>query len=261
MTTLPMFGDIDLSATIRCAACGYDNSVSISSGMYCLDVDACAERGGLKVPEIDTREMHKQRKTGAVSFHAPFNPAGERDTLVIERVSSRVADDTCKAFHYSGQCNGTNVSYGFWDEGVYHGIIAFLPPNVATPGVPRFFERLVNGDEGTGWELSRIALSPQAERRYPTTRYMSMACALVAQDFPGISVLFSYADSAQGHEGTVYKAASWIQIDGGGSKSVWMNGRAVLVTLAAATRARWMLCALRAGTKFNCQTSIVLSSR
>lgn len=246
MQQISMFDETaDMSATGVCAWCGYQQDIALMTGMVCADVEMCAERRGVSAPTAIQDDSHKHRLTGAMSFHAPF-VADEKHGLKVARVPSRVANDTCRAYHYSGQCTATNVSYGFWEDGKYQGIIAFLPPNVASPSVAAYFERLVNAKPGTGYELSRIALVPQAERRNPTTRYMSLACAAAARDFPEVSILYSYADPAYGHDGTLYRAASWIPIDAGGSASVWKRGASILHTRTSTGATRRLASRMRA---------------
>lgn len=44
----------------------------------------------------------------------------------------------------------------------------------------------------------------------PRTYFMSKAISILKQHFPQIKALVTYADQTEGHDGTVYKANSWI---------------------------------------------------
>ena len=68
---------------------------------------------------------------------------------------------------------------------------------------------LVGGIEGDVWELSRL-WAPDGHEKNLLTRAMSVSIKRLKQIEPGIIALVSYADPNAGHEGGVYRAASWV---------------------------------------------------
>lgn len=46
----------------------------------------------------------------------------------------------------------------------------------------------------------------------PRTFFMSKAISILKQNFPKIKCLVTYADQTEGHDGTVYKANSWVLV-------------------------------------------------
>jgi hypothetical protein len=58
-----------------------------------------------------------------------------------------------------------------------------------------------------GAELIRIALT---NRDTPVSRILSISVKLLKKHCPGLRLLISFADPAQGHHGGVYQAAGWV---------------------------------------------------
>ena len=57
-------------------------------------------------------------------------------------------------------------------------------------------------------ELVRVALSPG--RHVPTSRPLGYSLRLLSRMNPGLRLVVSFADPAQGHVGTLYQATNWI---------------------------------------------------
>jgi len=124
--------------------------------------------------------------------------------IVIRETNPNVGKRACQDWHYTG-CLPPNESliYGFWRGPIFDGIIAFRELN--SPAVNVHWEKIIGG---RSIEISRIALRPQSDRP-PTTQYIAMAMSKLRmlQVYEGV---YSYADAIYGHEGTVYKAASFL---------------------------------------------------
>jgi len=59
------------------------------------------------------------------------------------------------------------------------------------------------------WELTRL-WAPDGHERNLLTKAISAACKEFRQRRPNVDALISYADPNAGHEGFVYRAASWM---------------------------------------------------
>lgn len=58
-------------------------------------------------------------------------------------------------------------------------------------------------------ELVRVALTDHIT---PVTRIVSIALKILKRDMPGIEMVVSHADPAQGHVGGIYQAGNWIYV-------------------------------------------------
>lgn len=119
--------------------------------------------------------------------------------LTTQAVGQRACDD----WHYSGQLPPRDMVIGFWRGDVFDGIISFRHLN--PPPVMKYWRNVLGGE---AVELSRMAFRPQKQRP-PTTKYISMALRQLKQmgEWEGV---YSYADAARGHKGTVYRAANFL---------------------------------------------------
>lgn len=145
--------------------------------------------------------------------------------LVMSEVSNAVGASACAEWHYSKTIPPKlDVCYGFHRGGVFDGIIAFRSVN--PPPVVKYWNALVGGP---ATELCRMALRPQSERP-ATTKYISMALRGLWEGglWEGV---YSYADAQEGHNGTVYLAASFLyagKAERGVAGYAHDNGRVIL---------------------------------
>ena len=143
--------------------------------------------------------------------------------LAIQPLSYQGAQEACAEYHYSGKAFG-NIRFGIWYDGRFDGAILFGDSNQMIWIAEWWNTRL-----GKSAELTRIALRPQVEREYPTTQALSLAVRAMRKR-GGLDSLWTYADGEQGHDGTVYRAASWLpcgQSDRVGFNRYWRNGKPI----------------------------------
>ena len=140
--------------------------------------------------------------------------SGKNNKYTIVRIRSEVADDFLKVYHYLGGLRPGLICYGLFVEGVLSGVACFGVPASQYVGVS-----LVGKDNSKrAWELARFALIPDLEKN-SASQFMSRVLTTFQVDFPEIWFIVSYADSAQGHEGTIYVAAG-AKLMGSGSKEI-----------------------------------------
>lgn len=60
-------------------------------------------------------------------------------------------------------------------------------------------------------ELTRFCIHPDYQKKNFASWFMSKSTKLFAQKHKDIKKLVSFADTTQGHVGTIYKAANWIE--------------------------------------------------
>ncbi|MFC4080916.1 Mom family adenine methylcarbamoylation protein [Amycolatopsis samaneae] len=105
-------------------------------------------------------------------------------------------------WHYSEKMPVSKIApFGVWEHGEFIGVIIFGRSATARLGNPY----------GLGQtecvELLRIALG---DHEHPVTQMLTVALRQLRAACPGLRLIVSYADTAQGHHGGVYQAGSWI---------------------------------------------------
>ena len=73
----------------------------------------------------------------------------------------------------------------------------------------RFAARVLLGRNGDVWELTRL-WAPDGHEKNLLTWAISRAVRALRRDEPTVEAIVSYADPNVGHEGFVYRAASWV---------------------------------------------------
>lgn len=93
------------------------------------------------------------------------------------------------------------VSFGVWEDSAFRGAVIFArgaSTNLLKPYGLKTTE---------GAELVRVALQ---KHDAPVSRILSIAVRLLKKHCPGLRLLVSFADPAQGHVGGIYQASNWI---------------------------------------------------
>lgn len=104
-------------------------------------------------------------------------------------------------WHYSRRMPSSKLAkLGVWERGRFVGVVVF--GKGATPMLARPFGlRQVEVAE-----LVRVALRDHGT---PTSRIITIATKMLHRAQPGLRLLVSFADTAQGHHGGIYQAAGW----------------------------------------------------
>lgn len=114
----------------------------------------------------------------------------------------KAARFACEKWHYSGRLpSGKLMIVGVWEAGEYVGAV--------------IFGRGANNNIGTRYglaqdqvcELVRVALR---DHFHPVSRIVSIALKMIRSEAPGLRLVVSYADPAQGHYGGIYQAMNWL---------------------------------------------------
>lgn len=122
--------------------------------------------------------------------------------LLLANCSFQAIKYSCMNYHYSKTVpTGKLVGIGVWEDDKFIGCVVF-GRGVGNAQIERYGIPLTSGAE-----LVRIALK---EHKTPVTRIVSIAIKELKKHSPGIRILVSYADSRQGHLGTIYQAGNWV---------------------------------------------------
>lgn len=122
--------------------------------------------------------------------------------LRVEFVAREAARFACVNWHYShAMPPGALVTIGAWEDDGYIGAVVFGRGASTNIGRPYGLE------QDQVCELVRVALRPH---RCATTEVVAAAIRRLRQHAPGLRLIVSYADPAQGHVGGIYQAMNWL---------------------------------------------------
>lgn len=142
-----------------------------------------------------------------------------RPRLTIQRCSTVEARTAVERWHYSRRMPAaTPHRYAVWEDGRCVGVVLF------GCGANRHLGRPFGLDQGEVLELVRVALSRQ--RAIATTRIVAACLKQLRLDCPAVRLVVSYADTAEGHVGVVYQAASFAYLGPSVASVVVVGGRA-----------------------------------
>lgn len=125
-------------------------------------------------------------------------------TLLVDWCDAKAARHACTTWHYS-KCMpvGRLAHLGVWENGSFIGAVIF------GRGANRNMGHAFNLAAGEIAELCRVALR---EHEAPVSQVVALAIAKLRHHAPGLRLLVSYADPAQGHSGGIYQALNWIYL-------------------------------------------------
>lgn len=139
--------------------------------------------------------------------------------LRLAFISRDVARRACEKWHYSHALpTGKNVFVGVWENEKFIGVVVF--GGGATPEIGSPFGLKRNEVA----ELVRVALD---KHETPVSRIVAIAIRILRGQSPGLRVLVSFADTAQGHHGGIYQACGWIYTGGESYHVYKVNGEVV----------------------------------
>ena len=141
--------------------------------------------------------------------------------LRIDFCSHEAAKYAVERWHYSKRMPSTYtkpVTMGVWEDGSFIGTVIYSMSSSKDLGRQYGFTQFER------CELIRVALRP--EHKNPVSRVISISIKMLKRQSPGICVIFSFADTAQGHHGGIYQAGGWRYLGKSAATSEYMiNGR------------------------------------
>lgn len=127
--------------------------------------------------------------------------------LHIDWATYGAAKYACENWHYSGCLPSSmqkRVAVGAWENGQFAGVVIF--GHGANPQIGSPYGLTIN----QCIELTRIALRPR--HATPVSRIVRLALGFLNKSQPGLRLVVSYADQAQGHHGGIYQAGNWVYV-------------------------------------------------
>ena len=140
--------------------------------------------------------------------------------LYFRRIGAKTAAFAYKQWHYLGDQDFlSQINFGAYFQQRLQGAISYGPPNATD--LKGYWNR---STQAKWYEIKRLVLSPSCPRN-SESRFISVTLRLLRKlgDVLGI---VTYADSAQGHTGIIYKAAGFKALGLTAPKSdYWVNGK------------------------------------
>lgn len=137
--------------------------------------------------------------------------------LYLDWCNAKAARFACENWHYSGvPPAGRVVRIGVWEFGIFVGCVIFGGGATRQLGWPYGLNQTQCA------ELQRVALR---QHKAPVSKILSIAVKMLKKQSPGIKMLVSYSDTAQGHHGGIYQAGNWIYTGPSSATSIICNGR------------------------------------
>ena len=123
--------------------------------------------------------------------------------LVFRRIDPAAAMVAYKRWHYLGDTPFiSQVNFGAYFEQTFQGAISYGPPNATD--LEGYFDRFT---QDGWWEIKRLCLSPICPKN-SESRFIAITSRLLKR-YCLVKGIVTYADDAQGHQGTIYKASGF----------------------------------------------------
>lgn len=137
--------------------------------------------------------------------------------LHLEWCSHEAAKYAVEHWHYSRRMPKSKLAkIGVWEHGVFIGVVMFGVG--ATPELCKPYG-LTNVQVA---ELVRVALN---RHDVSVSRILSVSLRILKRSMPGLRLIVSFADSAQGHHGGIYQASGWIFTGESVGRYIVTNGK------------------------------------
>jgi hypothetical protein len=125
-------------------------------------------------------------------------------SLILNWCSHEAAIYAVHHWHYSRSLPPPpHNRIGVWEDGQFIGCVLFA--RGATPELLKPYGLAITD----GCELVRIALT---RHQAPVSRIVAIALRLLVKRSPGMQLVISFADPAEGHYGGIYQALGWVYL-------------------------------------------------
>lgn len=137
----------------------------------------------------------------------------------VKRISCGVAKEYIRKNHYSHGChNGPSPCYGLFDNDNLIGVLMFATPCSENVRASIF------GSDYKDWvtELHRLHIMDCTPKNTESW-FISRCLKLLKKDKPEIRAVISFADSTEGHNGTIYQATNAYRLGTTGSAIFYID--------------------------------------
>lgn len=133
--------------------------------------------------------------------------------MILKPASHKAVKYAVMNWHYSKTVPQSGVAFSVFEGGAFCGVICFSNGsiNIQSP---------FNLKRGNVLELARVALNGKQSL---TSKAVGLALRLVRKKTPMADIVVSYADSYEGHIGTIYQATNWTFLGSNKTVAKWIN--------------------------------------
>lgn len=176
-------------------------------GLQLLCANCNAEKAYKQIPRpiVQSVRLNKPDKLVDFSF---------RD-IKMARTHENKFQEFLKTYHYAGVGRSWKAVYLAILNDVIIGVVKFATV------VRREVATSMDLSPSVVLELDRFCIHSEYQAKNLASFIMSRVIRLVKTDFPEIKTLVSFADSAQGHVGTIYKASNWKYVSRTGNSYIY----------------------------------------
>lgn len=139
------------------------------------------------------------------------------DEVSISEVPAKSVIEFLSKYHYIGFGRNAKKVYGAFLSGELIAVCKFSPvvrKEVATSMGIEPLQVL---------ELDRFCIHPVYQKKNFASWFLSRCAKKIKEDVVQITRLVSFADSGQGHSGTIYKASNWMETGKTGASYVYID--------------------------------------
>ena len=140
--------------------------------------------------------------------------------LFFRVCSPQTAAIAYKQWHYLGDTSFiSKINFGAYFNQILEGAISYGPPNATE--LEGYWDRHT---QANWWEIKRLVLSPKCPKN-SESRFIAITLKLLCR-LASVRGVVTYADDAQGHVGTIYKASGFLSLGMTAPKNdFWVNGK------------------------------------
>lgn len=141
-------------------------------------------------------------KQAAFQFQDDLTTSASPASFRITPITHTQAKNFVERWHYSHRIpTGKNICFGLWCGWELYAVIVY------GTGVNPYQEKFLHVDSVI--EIKRMCRS-EPKKQYELSRFIRLSLKMVRKQW-NFQAVVAFADPEQGHEGTVYKAAGFIQ--------------------------------------------------
>lgn len=138
--------------------------------------------------------------------------------LRLDFCTHEAARHAVMRWHYSRAMPSAKlVRIGVWEGGRFVGAILY------GSGANRHLSRPFGLECTEACELVRVALA--SGREHPTSKCLAISLKLLKRQSPGLRLVVSYADTKEGHLGTIYQATNWLFLEAANQPYLKVRGK------------------------------------
>lgn len=149
--------------------------------------------------------------------------------MTINPVTTKDVHDFCHRYHYTKTGGNMMYRWGLWHGVVLHGIVAYnLPTRQVCDSVFGAEHTTVNSETNTAimnvLHMGRLVFADHSPRN-SESKLIGGSLREIERIFPHIWGVLTYADTSQGHIGTIYQATNALYTGTGGDSTYYIDQR------------------------------------